>query len=366
MRKLFKKINEEKLTAEEKRQGFVALQSFMFANKPKDIKSPFYSKTFPIFFRQKTFAISFTILLIFVISTSIVFASQNSLPGDVLYPVKLLNEGVESATALNTKSQAEVQVKHTITRLAEAEKLASIGNLSNNLVTEIDKQFQTHADQTIKDIAALKDGGALIDAAQVSSSFESSLANHQETINQLSSNTTTKKQFKNGLSNIATTIQNQIAITSKIQDSLDSSIASSSNKVAAKKYAENRLQSSQEKISALEQHVAESSLVNQNTNAEVKTNINKVKNLINQSQQKINDGSLNDAFKLLKQADQTTEKAAEIHDSLISSSTSQNIDQTAPTQTSQIQNKTVSNNIRTDTKDQNGTSSRFEAERGND
>ena len=338
MRKLFEKINKEKLTLEEKRRGISVLQKFMRENKPTEIKSPFYNP-WTIFIRQKTFIVPVVLFLIFSLSTGTVLASKNSLPGDILYPVKLLNEKLESATSLSKISQVEVEVKHTITRLTETEKLASEGRLNNNLGTEIEKQFKTQAEQTINNINQLKDGGALIDAAKISSNFESSLSHHEKTINQLNNNAINTKG-RDGLSGISSSVQSKIEETSKIQDSFENSIASSSDKVSAKSYAEDKLKSAQEKINVLEKHIENSRNTNQNSNIEVKTNINNAKNIIGQSQKKIDEGSLNDAFKLLKQADQTTQRAEDVHDT----GTNQDINQTngtSDTQSSNTQNPPV-------------------------
>jgi hypothetical protein len=231
------------------------------------------------------------------------------------------------------KSKALVQAKHTITRLTEAEKLASIGTLNINLGAKINQQFQAQAQQTIQDITTLKDSGALIDAAKISSSFESSLVGQQEKINQLDNSSTTQLQTRNSLANIVVNIKNQIEVTSGIQDNLDTSIATSSDQTAAKNYAEDRLRASQEKISELKKHVQNSSPVNQKAGEEIQTNINTAQGIINQSQHKIGNGSLNDAFKLLKQADQTTEKAAEVHDFEATSSSLQDTNQVIPAQT---------------------------------
>lgn len=360
MKKLFEKINNEGLTQKEKEQGFLALQNFISKNKPKEIKSPFYNNTFFILVRQRSFAIPVALFLIIIISSGTVLASQNSLPGDILYPVKLLSEGVESATTLSVKSKAEVQAKHAITRLAEVEKLAVLGDLSSTLGTEVSKQFQVQAQQATQDIATLKDSGALIDAAKISSSFESSLVGHEERMRQLD-NIISKKTRRDGLSNIVTSVQNQIEITSSIQDSLDSSIATSSNKTAARNYAEDRLRSSQKKIFELEKHVASSSPENQ-IGSEINLNINDAQNIINQSQKKIGEGSLNDAFKLLRQADQAAEKAAEIHDSGTTTEPTQNTDQINPTQenTQTIQRRGNEKN-----RNQETTNTRSEYEKNN-
>ena len=62
------------------------------------------------------------LLLLLVGGGTTGIVAEKSLPGDVLYPVKIhINENFESAVAFTAKSDAEVSVKHAAKRLAEAQ-----------------------------------------------------------------------------------------------------------------------------------------------------------------------------------------------------------------------------------------------------
>jgi len=51
------------------------------------------------------------------------YASQSSLPGDALYPVKLMTEDVQTTVAWNPEKKVEMEIKFANRRLEEVKKL---------------------------------------------------------------------------------------------------------------------------------------------------------------------------------------------------------------------------------------------------
>lgn len=75
---------------------------------------------------SKRFTSAYAVLSVFVIlllTSGTVLASQGSLPGDALYPVKRLTEKVELQLAPTKKVKAEVQAKHATERVNELTEL---------------------------------------------------------------------------------------------------------------------------------------------------------------------------------------------------------------------------------------------------
>ncbi|MBM3707822.1 MAG: hypothetical protein FJW69_05705 [Actinobacteria bacterium] len=71
------------------------------------------------------------IIVIFAISTmgtGTIYASQDSLPGDMLYPVKLITEKVELLTVRDSVSRVELYLKWTDKRVGEIKDLADRKN----------------------------------------------------------------------------------------------------------------------------------------------------------------------------------------------------------------------------------------------
>ncbi len=94
---------------------------------PQPLKGSF------LFFRSPRFATAaLALLLILTISGGAVLASQESLPGDTLFPIKLLTEEVEKFLARDDFSKAKISLKLTNKRLEEVIKLTTSGNPEEN------------------------------------------------------------------------------------------------------------------------------------------------------------------------------------------------------------------------------------------
>ncbi|MDP3986465.1 MAG: DUF5667 domain-containing protein [Candidatus Veblenbacteria bacterium] len=73
--------------------------------------------------KLKVFPLVLTILIALGMSTGTVLASSSALPGDILYPVKRLEEKIELKLASNPQVHARVRAKHAEVRLEELSQL---------------------------------------------------------------------------------------------------------------------------------------------------------------------------------------------------------------------------------------------------
>ncbi|MDP3057580.1 MAG: DUF5667 domain-containing protein [bacterium] len=115
------------------------------------------------------------IIAIFVLGTSsIAIASQNSLPGEALYPIKILTEDVQSSLAFTAESKATVQSGFAAKRVAEVKAIMekkdvnpetldiALTNLQKNTgntaaIIEKESQKGTDTAKLAKDISATLD-----------------------------------------------------------------------------------------------------------------------------------------------------------------------------------------------------------------
>ena len=87
------------------------------------------------------------VLLVVFVGAGTAAAAQGSLPGDLLYPVKLsINETVEVALATTPVARAEVSAKVALRRVEEAETLAAKGTLTAETGQALAQSFETHAE----------------------------------------------------------------------------------------------------------------------------------------------------------------------------------------------------------------------------
>ena len=128
-------------------------------------------------------------LLLLVVGVGTSYASQNALPGDTLYPMKIrVNEPVQGILALSTEDKVKWNATLTDRRLGEAELLASEGRLTPELSNEIESNINSSTDGFNTHVALLStvpSNDLLI--ADVQSNLEASLNAHENVLSSLES-----------------------------------------------------------------------------------------------------------------------------------------------------------------------------------
>lgn len=126
------------------------------------------------------------IMITLATGSGVTLAAEQSLPGEVLYPVKVaVNEKLQAAVALSTEAKARVQTKLASRRLDEAEKLAANTKLHTEARLQVQNNFEKHADRVQAHIEDLETRGKISAAAEVSSNLEGSLKAHENILSKL-------------------------------------------------------------------------------------------------------------------------------------------------------------------------------------
>lgn len=90
------------------------------------------------------------LLLFVLVGSGTASAAQGSLPGDLLYPVKVsINEKVEAALAPSVAAKAEVAARQAERRVEEAQELAAQGRLDEKTADALTESFDAHAAQAV-------------------------------------------------------------------------------------------------------------------------------------------------------------------------------------------------------------------------
>ena len=119
------------------------------------------------------------LLLLLLVGGGTGVVAENSLPGDILYPVKIhVNENIESALAVTAKGEAEVSVRQAAERLSEAEKLKEKGRLSSDQSIAIRNTFLNEVGVVNTNISKVRAKGDSKSANEVSSRFEKKISEH--------------------------------------------------------------------------------------------------------------------------------------------------------------------------------------------
>jgi len=246
-------------------------------------------------FKKMPVAAAFVLILLLGGGTS--FAAQGSLPGDILYPVKIgLTEKIAETFQFTPQAKATFESQVAATRLDEAAKLASQNRLSDNWKNVLGASFEAHATAAQKTITNIQAQGDAATAAGLASDLEASLKARHAVINQLEGSSTV-------------TIGQTIADTVKIRQEAESGITSvaSQDPQGAKNSADGKLNAAENVISSAENYVGNLNL-NTSTLFGAQEKLSEAQNLYSQAQTKLNAGDYSGAFNQAQEAIRTAQE----------------------------------------------------------
>ena len=139
-----------RMTPEERSLLYSKLSSLPIPSPAKIIKSPYLAKSH---FWTLGKALIAACLIAVLGGGGLSYAAENSLPGDLLYPVKTnINEEIVSAIQFKQEAKIAWQEKMVERRLKELEDLKQKGKLNDK--TKI--QFEKHLERNLSNVSELK------------------------------------------------------------------------------------------------------------------------------------------------------------------------------------------------------------------
>ncbi len=180
-RQLKKESAEVCLSAVEKKAGRAELHSFMSA-RPVRVLDPKRHRSQLLLISRPMFA-TIVIALALLAGGGTTLAAEGTMPGDLLYPVKVnVNEQIRAALATSAEADAEWDARRTERRLGEAAVLAANGRLDGTLETKLSERFEKHTQRAQERIEELEEAGKTEEAARLSSRLEIALKTHEQVL----------------------------------------------------------------------------------------------------------------------------------------------------------------------------------------
>lgn len=169
-------IRKITMTGDEKKRIFDNVLSYTIPEK-KSIKSPWASEFFVSILYKKNLAFYVIVpLLVLLSSSGIVFASQESLPNSILYPIKVnVVEPVKGALTFSLKNKAKHESDLARERLIEAEILASQNKLDVVNEKRIKKLLMNHTDGLDKILSKIDKSNSDIDTNEIVTNFRAEM-----------------------------------------------------------------------------------------------------------------------------------------------------------------------------------------------
>lgn len=187
--KFIRDLENIRLFQEEKDTMRRTLAAFAYRYQP--VASP-YHKLFVSLRRGVAFALA----VLLVVGGASKGASAKALPGEILYPVKIIHEEIESATKTNPEEKISFEIKRAETRIKEAAQLAQTEKLDSKKQEEIAKDIKKHTEKVRNDIKKVKEEDPE-QALALSSEMKTTLKVNSEALKQV----TQKENSEDGSEN---------------------------------------------------------------------------------------------------------------------------------------------------------------------
>ncbi|MBX4192054.1 hypothetical protein KW798_01035 [Candidatus Parcubacteria bacterium] len=172
----------------------------------KSTASPYFS-----FFTMSTFlsvrSFAALVLVFLVVGSSTAYAAQGSLPGDLLYPVKIgVTEQVELALATTPQAKIDTEVRLADRRVSEAQTLDKEGRLDATTSAKIEAEFDKHVSHALALADEVPDEPNETPADVAAEPTTTALAT------EVASDTATSSDSASGTVEVATTVALKVAV----------------------------------------------------------------------------------------------------------------------------------------------------------
>lgn len=292
---------EEKTTVRGVLQVFVSEHPVHRASAVRELPQPRYTgyrtRTILALLNNsymKPMAISLIIALLIGGSTS--YAAESSLPGDLLFPVKVeINERFRTWAALSPESKVEWQARVAERRLEEAVTLTAQNRMTADVRAKIEANFEKNAERVQKHIASLeiKASEAVVD---ISSRFETSLSAHAAILEQVPAEESTRVEVKPLLLKIRAHAKE----AAKSRHDAETQVATSAN-AHVQTAAEGRLKAARQKIAEVQGFV-ENSSASAKVKADANAKLKGAQNALIEGSARASAENYNEAFLLFQDA----------------------------------------------------------------
>jgi hypothetical protein len=295
LQKGINKIKEIKMTADEKKRVFDYVMSSKNSSFKKPIQSPWFTYSFMARIQKSRLVYYVVIPLIIILSGGgVAFASENSLPDSILYPIKTgVVEPIRGVLKFSPRNKAKYESSLATTRLVEAETLAGKGKLDKPTEERLNKLLEKHTMSLNKALDKADRMAPTLDSTEqndeIVTNFHANMNAHAKVLDILDGNQNDPQDEK----------PNDVKISKTARDNAEKVRSISKNKEEKNKNkVENKKQEKSDKYKKRKEAV-------QSLLDDTKTELNKVKNKSDSNGHKIIENTnetLNEAQKFLDEA----------------------------------------------------------------
>lgn len=264
-------------------------------------------------FLKPVTAIAGILIVVLLAGGGTAYAAQGSLPGDTLYPVKLLTENAQTTLALRPEKKVELEVNFANRRLEELQKLqAKIkqrkGEMSPEIVQKAMKQAEARLKKAEERIAQMESGESKEKALETAFRLEEALENHEQLLSEIAGDVPVPAQ--NALLHAqevsAKHAENALQMIMRLEKTKESSEKVKENKGAAikgaKERAEGKLKAIENRLGALKNYLENLKEKNKEINKEYAAKLDEAKQKIEEAKRLSDEGKYLESFETAHEA----------------------------------------------------------------
>ena len=192
-------IRQIKMTTKEKEEMLQSVLNDPLISK-QSVRSRWTSYAFFVKLKKYNKAISYALIpLIFIFAGgAVAFASQDSLPDSILYPIKTkVVEPISGAIKLTQEAKARHESKLAVERLKEAEVLANEGRLDKNKEDKLNDLLSAHTSSFTKALDKINETGSKKNVDEIVTNFKAEMNAHAKILDIISKDS--NKEIKNSV-----------------------------------------------------------------------------------------------------------------------------------------------------------------------
>lgn len=186
IKNLFGRARSIRMSDTEYERGRLVVESFIRSHPVRDEET--YRHSFHLggaprilHLLQRPMIAAFLIIIVLAATAGTTLASDQALPGDVLYPIKIhVNENIRAAVTVSAEPKADWAIRRIERRLTEAETLITAGTLDVEEAEYLELHIEEYRSQVESWSEKLETTGNAEAAARIRSRLEASLQGHGE------------------------------------------------------------------------------------------------------------------------------------------------------------------------------------------
>lgn len=148
VKEIFAKLSRKSFEIGQKEKVWLVIQDYIRKQRLLGLEAKDLSRGWPVFSLGRLAWAAFVVVLALGVIGGATKASEGSLPGDRLYTVKKVAEGVERVLATSDQAKVKVGIKHAKRRLGEV-KIMVAENKQTEMVTQTLEELKSTTEQVI-------------------------------------------------------------------------------------------------------------------------------------------------------------------------------------------------------------------------